>query len=384
MVEYGEKVCASTCRSNFGLSDVDLARINVEFRRNPRYRRSAPMRLYRVEDVRDLDETVAQEREERRQREVTDAIERAARESRSKDDARAALEAYGDGGVTFGAPATGIGLPLDVVEAIAEDLACTSDVNDELRGPLDAARDLANFACTCREFRTGAVRGFDAMAVRAPPMPPNIDWVRVFHDPRACKVDELKLAARSLGVSLGGTKAVLFFRIVGANDVAAMPAAPPSVVCAVALDRRARLTSNHPIARALPLGRRVAPEVLALSRDLFRVGTLPEAHDLVRARFGTLAAMRRHVARVNDVWLEGERVHEAEREAERVAKAEAVRASFMARSEPFQAPRDGDCVCGQTASPTCANGRCGTCCRRLGRVCSRHGVMSGTHAHIGV
>jgi hypothetical protein len=170
---------------------------------------------------------------------------------------------------------------------------------------------------------------------------------------------------------------ILFFRIVGSNDVVAMPAAPQSVIRAVALDRRARLTSNHPIVRALPLGRRAAPEVLALTRDLFRVSILPKVRDLVRARFGTLAAMHKHIMRENDAWLKGERAREAEREANRVARAEAARASFMARSEPFHAPRGGDCVCGQTASPTCANGRCGRCCRRLERTCSRHGVVSG-------
>jgi hypothetical protein len=67
----------------------------------------------------------------------------------------------------------------------------SDDDDDELRGPLGAARDLANFACTCRQFRAGAAQGFNAMAVCVPPMPPNIDWVRVFHDPRACKVDEV-------------------------------------------------------------------------------------------------------------------------------------------------------------------------------------------------
>jgi hypothetical protein len=82
-MEYGEKVCASTCRTHFRLTDADLSRINVEIVPNPYYKRSAPMRFYRIDDVRDLAETVSQEREERRQREVTDAIERIARESRS-------------------------------------------------------------------------------------------------------------------------------------------------------------------------------------------------------------------------------------------------------------------------------------------------------------
>jgi hypothetical protein len=45
------KITASTCRSDYALTDGDLAELYVEHARNPHYRSAAPMRLYRRADV---------------------------------------------------------------------------------------------------------------------------------------------------------------------------------------------------------------------------------------------------------------------------------------------------------------------------------------------
>jgi hypothetical protein len=222
-VDFQRRICASTVRSEYHLSQKDLDEIPYVEARNPHYRNAAPMRLFEVSDVEEYvewkqvyfsAESKASRKEEERQR-------------------------YRDLAHSYSAAATALQkktdnydeqIPLDndvlsrVMEVMAEEVEPFG-----VYGPSLAAQDLAQVAQTCKQMHRAHHAGIKRLGVVMVNAADKYDRVSVpsavrhsadegetspynsiMLDPLAVSLTKLKEACRDLGdCKVTGDKAEL-------------------------------------------------------------------------------------------------------------------------------------------------------------------------------
>jgi hypothetical protein len=351
------KMCATDAKAKFRLDDDDLARIAVEYKTNPYRARGPSMRLYLIGDVEELSRIVGGEREvARREAEAAQAVEDE-RLRLERTQAAAAMAAWTEPRVeVHGSAACPLtSLPTDILELVTTKLAARLEPGGVI-GPTAIARDLCNVAGTCRDLRAAAYSGFRELARLVPTLPEGTDWRTVFADPMSLKAVDLRDAARSLGLRVGGIKSDLAVRIAAHHGLKARAPAcefPDAVASVTAEKRLAARRARGPMMDALA----------CVYQSMTAKYEIPSLYEASRAYLHvpgwTLAVLR-------------DRVRETC--PDMASLLEVVRKLHTDPLPTVREQRAIECGCGpgRLVARECTKGMCGACCRSAPGACHRH------------
>lgn len=348
-----ERVCVSRVKSEYGLSEKDIADLEYLSVRNPHYSSAPMMRLYKEEEIRKI-ASMKQERlrYERDNHEVIAAekLQKAKEEkSKMKNIAKSKVGEF----VAFGVPekdSNSIGLPPDVMEQILLHLAWTLEV-DGVRGPGIVVRDILNAGMACWDMYKVTHEALAWVGERCCDDLDNaIMWDDVVSKPMTFKLQELRVCARNVGAHVSGTKAEIVVNILGRFGIDKPRCLPAKCLRAVIAEKTNAglftselntLVQNIKMYRSLPFEYDIFYNwVDKVSWRAYR--------DIVAEHYPTIDDLREELRRSKERFLE-----DAEkRRAERLRHA---------------------CRCGHTPSPSCTNNSCSKCCQRHGQLtCIKH------------
>ena len=386
-----ERVCATTCKRDFGLSERELRMLPVQYARNPVHRRSQPVRMFVVSDIEELAAKLEQERIRDLQDAPREAAERSAARTRERDThRRLASESitvftHTPGVRRFGSAA--VPLDRDCLERIACAIGAGVEM-DGVYGPTAVARDLCAFAQTCCVMRTASRAGFRALetgvsqcgteCVDAHQLDAcfrSTDMGVLLERPLSLSMTQLRRLARALGVRTCGTKCEIAFRSLKVLRIRHTPSArySPSALAAVL---RERTTTALPprLLRALRALR--ANEPCADVREFC-------ARCLVPVDSCASGGYARGLARRNGKIIRSKANHEGalvgirELVSTRYGSIEQIERACALTHRPSEEAGARACVCGATWAQTCTKGVCATCCRSRPGACPRHRVQPG-------
>lgn len=288
-------LCAARARAEFHLTLAELDRLPCLLVRNPVYRRSAPMRLYLLEDLR------LAEREKAAQRAAAPTAEQKAALRKQQERAttllaRAAVAAHKDrrqqadltrpvGGCTK--------LPVDAWALVLQKLA-ESEGADPLRGHLHGVRAVCTAARACRDTRMAArtaLHAFAASAHLATCEAPPVGLAKAVEDPTALSVSQLKHVLRPMGAARTGTKPVLAVRLM--EELALRepsPHAPPALVWLARVERKTAWTDDAAFVRLMLRAQKVSPPH-TLCWLLHGTHSVSAARTILRTVFPTLSSL---------------------------------------------------------------------------------------------
>jgi hypothetical protein len=211
-------VCASVCKSQYGLTENDLARIHVRYVRNPYGYNQPPMRLYEMTDVENLMHVVLCERKVARDHAYLRAeyvrSKKIADEKLYQERSTAFLERYDVQEIST--PVTSdFGLPTDVLNIIMERVVIGGRSEGVTRDVL--AQNLCVLASVSKEFRRAVKSGFDKLQDDIPRI--DIDMMQVLRAPSEMTLESLKTVARYLCVPVSGRKNSLILRILRSLNI---------------------------------------------------------------------------------------------------------------------------------------------------------------------
>ena len=211
-------LCATVCKSQYGLTENDLARINVRYVRNPYGYNQPPMRLYEMTDVERLMHVVMCERRAARDRALLRAeylrSQKIADEKLYQERCTSFLERYSVREIST--PSTSdSGIPTDVLNLIMERVV----IGGRSEGvPVDVlAQNLCVLATVSKEFRQAVRSGFGRLQDDIPRL--DIDMVQMLRVPRELTLESLKTAARYLCLPVSGRKNSLILRILQSVNI---------------------------------------------------------------------------------------------------------------------------------------------------------------------
>lgn len=211
-------ICASVCKSQYGLTESDLARINVRYVRNPYGYNQPPMRLYELVDVESLMHVVQCERRVAKDRALLRAeymySQKIANEKLYHERSTSFLQRYAIQEICS-VPASDSGFPTDVLNLIMERVVIGG--REEGIPPDVLAQNLCVLASVSKEFRHAVKSGFDRLQDDIPRI--DIDMGQVLRAPRELHLKTLKTVARYLEIPVVGRKNALIFRILQSLNI---------------------------------------------------------------------------------------------------------------------------------------------------------------------
>ena len=376
--EKPKRVCASTARQKYHLSEAQLATLDCHYVRNPHYSSAPEMRLYLESDVEALSRRVAADAENWRATAEDRAAQKALDLKAARAEAKQRVDAfYGTMPAELEPPPAAVAdhesdvrhrndrLPGDLFQAIAIGLGGTAD--HWLRGPCAVACDLANLSLASRDFHRAAYEhGLPSLSADINPAqgPPTsalteLEWDVIVRDPCACRrfrLERLKAACKSMKCNISGTKPELVLRLLGDFGLTRPCRAPARLLYAMARER----DSTFDALRGTPLH----GIMLAFGRASI------VARELVR-RAGNVAMLRRALTCAYKS-VDGLKQACVQAEAEAREREEVERRERLA----CHVPRCGKnvCLCGSPAAVKCRQHLCAHCCLERGERCLRHGT----------
>lgn len=320
--EKPKRICASTAKSEYSLSEKDLEMLPCLRVSNPHYRSAAPMRLYeesaviaasieKAEQLKYLSEHKEEIAEAKR-------IQAKARADSVKQEAILQISAFRQPKPVSGGSTK---LPVEIWNIIVQKFMEDLEI-DGIRTVMVVAREICAAAMTCKDLWTAGQLTLEALAEPLQKFLPSELKAAVQH-PTSLKLPQLKFVAKSLGCSMTGTKAVVIMRILNHCGVTSNSNIPPALLLTAATEKRS-LAFDHIfqiLARAYNAG---------LYID--RAETLFNARKLLASRFGSLSTLT----------------------------------PLQSKQETYSST--STCACGNIPSPVC--GHCKRCCKGP---CRRHG-----------
>lgn len=390
------RICASRAKSEYKLTEGDLAELSYTSVKNPHYRSAAPMRLYVESEVK----VVAEEKRVRLEHEKEHHDELLAERRREAKEARRIAKEAAKGVVTEFARrddaeekySSSVKLPQEVLEKVMVIVADTVETGtDGVRGPGIVVQDILNAGMACWDMNKAARVGLERVGELCLPDDTNeYDWGaldRAVSRPTTLKLTELKQIARDMDAPVSGTKAELVLRILKKFGIDRPHNVPSKCLMAV---RKERVLPHHAASALWWNVQRLAEVVDPQS--------CPDLVGIVRSAHGeriALRTIRQTVAKYfetgRSLRARSEFLIEERRQQIKKIQIEMMRARLERASMPRNlndiinnnhAKNNGfagyECECGHMAAKDCAYRLCGNCCVQLrgheGARCLRHRV----------
>ncbi len=248
-------VCATRAKSQYGLTERDLDALECRYVPNPHYRSAAPMRLYKVDDVEELQTKNQQTARESNAIRVTPEEKEAARKAKQRaenDSATAKVMDFASSSSSARLHGSSdldtCPMPIDVWTHVLCSLAADMD---PLRSMSVVVQDVCRAALTCRDFRIASRAALQILSSTPRTSTFNYDnnddelRAPLVKTPMSMRLVDLKTIARNVGVHVSGTKAVLVVRIYAKLKLAAPSEwAPASLVWLMHHERSTPFTQD--------------------------------------------------------------------------------------------------------------------------------------------
>ena len=229
------RICASTVKSKFRLSERDLEKLPCLLVPNPHYLSAAPMRLY--EEAAVILASIEKEEQarylEEHKEEIAEA-KRAQTKERMTDLANRASVQVSKFQQPKPIPDGNTTLPVEMWVMILDNLQLGYD---ELYTLLTVAREICTAAITCRDLHNAAQTALQSLAAQQRTTLPEIVDEALKH-PARLQLSQLKSVAKELGCMVSGTKPVLIMRILNHCGVDHPTNVPSALLLAAAAEKR--------------------------------------------------------------------------------------------------------------------------------------------------
>ena len=379
------RICATDAKRIYGLNDVDLSQVACELRRNPHYSSAAPMRLYLIEDVLNI----AKHKEERQKYEADHHAEIvaervAARKQQAQNAKEAAAARVGTivASITTSVrdesePWSWPNIPQNVLEHVMIQLANGVEPRAHgIRCFSAVAKDIANLAISCPDFRAVASTGYKALAAKVESLEPgfvrawdltnschlhtNVDKIiqtlqldEFVENPMKLTVLQIKALANQLYLPMTGTKAQLIVRIYDELDLGTH-------------------STIMPVTLMLKIKEERLVDAFSFLKCIVKQARVPELH-LEAWLYATFEMRSFALCRMSKASFVSALV------AKNMTTFEEVHGALRLFMKAKHQQELHLCIrCTQFAAPTCSMGMCGTCCcRDTSTICKRHKRRKG-------
>lgn len=382
-VSKPQKICASTAKADFKLTDRDLDSIGCEYVRNPHYRCAPSMRLYLLSDIIKLSEEKQRRLEynETHWEEIQAEKKKQKLELRQKEltEIREKVSHISSNSVKQDRKEGQMMLPRDVLENIVDCLVSQYEcfgiyncnmVTKDLIALSEASIDLKNVVRDyalpklCSRVRCRKRLNNDVHAA--------LD--KCISAPNDTKLKELKMACSVLDLKVSGTKAELIYRILEYFKLSGCCYLPAKVRLELLIERKGfsagqyfrpckyseyiyRLMDDYTFNNRLYISDfQSQPDIVFLYQFYKSDYEMSDALEALRQRqihsYKDFKAYNKHVD--NLIVLRLEEIKETRRQ-EMIARGLNV------------------CDCGQLFSKKCVNVACRTCCQTMINYCPFHG-----------
>lgn len=361
MTDPDKRICASTAKSVYELTENDLEALNCLYVRNPYYRCAGDMRLYLQSEVEEL----AAEVKKQRQYMIDHADEikaeklQAAKDKKKNQDisAKEIINAFKTVDISF--TNSLLPLPLDVIDIVMQNVALDEQTDEFLRSPTNIAKTLISIERSCKELR-GSTQNAWKLIQPNNPLPDTVDWDAILSNPLNHKVEDLKQALKAIKQPLSGTKAVLVIRLLDWFGLEQPAHASANAIIAVREENSIGSFAKYKYNNKTPY----ASKFITNKYDI----SLKDYREWFIARFGD---MNGYNAFVRDEIDKQKKLEEAEHIAklERIAKM----------NEKVIKISSTICIICKKSSRAqkCKNNCCGKCCGKFENAidCTRHHII---------
>lgn len=344
-----KRICASTARKEYNLSETDLSNLECDYVRNPHYRSAPQMRLYLESEVKEYAEKKAEQ--QKYNKEHADEIAKAAILAKQKKWENR-LNDFSDGSVMMRDLENGnLELPYEVVNTIIGKLFdeyeprgirnLNSIVHDVLRIS-EASKDLCNVV---RKYALPKLDGMIKSPLRA-----QIPWNTLVQNPMALKVRDLQAAARDVEAKISGKKIEVACNLLDAFELQKPCFLPAKIRWEIVFER-----CMH--------GGILASDVVCIASRLHTMGYVDEYTTGILSAFHAYNSVKR-ASLLREYGILNRKML--------ISKAEELGGVLQGMREKEKVQTGTQCNCGQKVSLRCANAVCGTCCRKNEFFCKFH------------
>ena len=266
-------------------------------------------------------------------------------------------------------------LPTDVIELVMKKVALDEQTDELLRSPTNIVQTIISIERSCKELR-GSTKNAWKLVQPMNPLPDTVDWFAIISNPMNYKVEELKIALKTMKKQVTGTKSVLVMRLLEAFGLEQPAHASANAIIAVEEENKTGSFANSNLFNSTRYASKIITNKSVIS--------LKDYREWFIGNFGDMKGYQKYVIKETE---KQKRLEEAEKieKQKKLEKAEQIRIQkIMEKAEEIKKQKmkkiesisENYCICclDSSRAQTCTNQCCGKCCGRFEntRYCLRH------------